>query len=236
MKPYFKTDRGVLYCGDSLEILPQLKEKADLCLTDPPYGMSYVSSWRKHKFNMIIDDDNLEWIKSFIPILYDSMKKNTHSYLFCNDYNMSELIKTGMDCGFTRKRSLVWVKNNHTFGDLLGDYGNKTEFVVFFHKGRKLLNNKRDTNVLNYSKTPSEFHPTQKPILLMEYLLKKSSEENDLIIDPFGGSGTTALACENLNRRWIMIEKEPKYCEIIKKRVVTFLKQKRVITPENDWF
>jgi site-specific DNA-methyltransferase (adenine-specific) len=228
MKPYYECDHGILYHGDCLEIMPELP-KVDLVLTDPPYGMIYQSSWRIDKFNKIENDSDLLWIPEFLKFSFEVLKENTHIYLFCNDYNMSELIIEGEKVGFKRKRSLVWVKNNHTSGDLEGDYANKTEFVVFFHKGRKLLNGKREENVLSFKRKSCDIHPTQKPIDLMGYFINKSSDKGQTILDPFAGSGTTALACINTGRRFILIEKEKEYCDIIVKRLEQHLSQKTLL-------
>lgn len=104
-------------------------------------------------------------------------------------------------------------------GDLRGDFAPKVEFIIFMQKGRRLINGKRDPNIFKFSRTGNVYHPTEKPVDLFEYLLSKFSNEKDTILDPFAGSGTTGVACKNLNRNFILIEKEPEYVEIIKKRL-----------------
>jgi len=233
MNPYFKTDRGVLYCGDSLEILPQLKEKADLCLTDPPYshnngggGRNFIGN-KKH-FQALEDND----LNSFNPMKFLSIwynyNKNNHSYIFCSKDLINQYInffvaqKIKWDLLIMNKNNPVPTKNNKYLSDV--EY-------VFFTRGKGCyFNNNAEYDlyrkVQRINVKPSEFgHPTEKQVPHLEKYLIISSKENDLIIDPFGGSGATALACENLHRRWIMIEKEPKYCEIIKKRLEQHLKQ-----------
>lgn len=215
-----------IYCGDCLELMKQIPDKSiDLVLTDPPYGMNYQSSRRTDKFAKIDNDVSLEWIKPFLVETYRAMKEDSHIYLFCNDYAISDFRREMEAVGFTPKRTLVWVKNNHTSGDLEGDYGNKTEFVLFAHKGRKELNGKRETNVLNYARVANLKHPTEKPVSLCSFLIEKSSNENDLILDPFLGSGTTAIACQELHRNFIGIEISPEYCKIAEDR----LKQKPLL-------
>lgn len=200
--------------------MKQLPGKSiDLILTDPPYGMDYQSSRRKEKFNKIEDDNNLNWIPDFLKESYRVLKNNTHVYIFCNEYSIGEWRVELKKQGFALKRMLVWIKNNHTSGDLEGDYGNKTEYVMFAHKGRKALNGKRNTNVLNADRVECKEHPTTKPIPLLMFLLEKSSNKGDLILDPFAGSGTTGRACKDLGRDFILIEKEPKYIEICKQRL-----------------
>jgi len=231
---YHETEHGVLYCGDCLDILPTLEVKADLVLTDPPYGMQYQSAWRiaSPQFDKIDNDNNLDWLMPFMKLCYDVQKDNSHIYLFCNDYAISEFRNALDGAGYNAKRALVWVKNNHTSGDLFGDYGNKTEFIVFGHKGKRDLNGRRDTNVLTFDRENSLLHPTQKPVSINGYLIRKSSQPSDLILDPFAGSGTTAIACIRYNRRYILIEKEEKYCEIAAKRIDTELEQTDIFREE----
>ena len=147
------------------------------------------------------------------------MGENTHTYVFCNEYAISHFRGWLEEAGFKNKRTLVWVKNNHTSGDLLGDYANKTEFILYAQKGRRLLNGRRDTNVLEYSKVNTDRHPTEKPESLCTFLIEKSSNENDTVLDPFMGSGTTGVACKNLNRNFIGIELDPEYFKIAKERI-----------------
>jgi len=209
-----------LHCGDCLEIMKTIPDKSiDLVLTDPPYGMDYQSSRRTEKYDKIDNDISLEWLRPFLQEAFRVLKDDTHIYLFCNDYAISDFRKELEAVGFTPKRTLVWVKNNHTSGDLEGDYGNKTEFLLYAQKGRRELNGKRETNVLNFDRTATTQHPTQKPVDLNAFLIRKSSEENQTILDPFMGSGTTLVAAKLLNRNAVGIEISPEYCKIAEDRL-----------------
>lgn len=206
--------------GDCLDLMREMPDKCvDLVVTDPPYGMSYQSSRRTEQFAKIEQDDDLLWFIDFIKELYRVQKDNSHTYIFCNDYSLGFFREHAELNDFTVKRTLVWVKNNHTSGDLEGDFGNKTEFVLFLHKGRKKLNGNRETNVLNFDRVSILKHPTEKPKDLIGYLIGKSSNENDLIFDPFMGSWTTARACMDLGRNFIGAELSPEYCEIGRQRL-----------------
>lgn len=121
--------------------------------------------------------------------------------------------------GFTPKRTLVWVKNNHTSGDLEGDYANKTEFILYGHKGRKLLSGSRETNVLFFNRVNTDDHPTKKPEDLCAYLIGKSSNENDIVFDPFMGAGTTCASAKLLKRNYIGCELSKEYCDIAEQRI-----------------
>jgi site-specific DNA-methyltransferase (adenine-specific) len=104
-------------------------------------------------------------------------------------------------------------------GDLKADFAPKFEFVLFAQKGRRLINGKRDPNIFKFARTGNKNHPTEKPVDLNEYLLSKFSDEGQTILDPFMGSGTTGVACKNLNRNFIGIELDKEYYEIAKKRI-----------------
>ena len=206
--------------GDCLEVMKDMPDKCvDLVLTDPPYGMDYQSSRRTDKYEKIENDVDLGWFPDFAKETYRILKNNTHAYIFCNDYAIS-LFRTELErVGFQTKRTLVWVKNNHTSGDLEGDYGNKTEFLLFVHKGRRELNGKRETNVLNFARSNTDYHPTQKPVELCSFLLDKSTIPEEIVFDPFMGGGSTLIASKQLNRKYIGIELSQKYCDIANERL-----------------
>jgi site-specific DNA-methyltransferase (adenine-specific) len=121
---------------------------------------------------------------------------------------------------FIIKNILVWDKNSFGMGDLYGQYAPSYEFIIFAVKeqGRK-LNGKRERDLLSFQKTKCDLHPTQKPVDLLEYLITKSSNENDTILDPFMGSGSTGVACVKTNRNFIGIELDENYFNIAKKRI-----------------
>jgi len=111
-------------------------KSVDCIITDPPYGMKYQSARRiaTPQFKKIENDNNIDWFPEFIKECYRILKDNSHIYIFCNDYNISKFRDLQEQAGFKNKRTLVWVKNNHTSGDLLGDYANKTEFINYAQK------------------------------------------------------------------------------------------------------
>lgn len=214
-----KVEQTILQ-GDCLEIIKTIDDGSfDMCLTDPPYGMNYQSSRRTDKHEKIALDDSIEWFEDFAKELYRVMRNDTHVYIFCNEYAISHFRDWLEAAGFTNKRTLVWVKNNHTSGDLEGDYANKTEFILYAQKGRKLLSGGRDTNVLNYSRTNTDNHPTEKPIDLCAYLIGKSAPQGGIVFDPFAGSGTTLVASKLYGREAVGIELSEKYCEIARQRL-----------------
>ncbi len=211
-----------IYCADCLELMKQIPDKSiDLVLTDPPYWMSYVSSRRNIKHEAIQEDDNLDRVPEWMKELYRIQKDNTHCYIFCNDYWLWIFREEAKKVWYTLKRTLVWIKNNHTSWDLEWDYANITEFCVYLQKGRRLLKWKRENNLLYFDRANCDEHPTVKNKEMMKYLIDKSSDEKDIVLDCFLWSWTTAVACKELGRNFIGIEKEQKYVDIANNRLET---------------
>jgi site-specific DNA-methyltransferase (adenine-specific) len=209
---------GSIVTGDCREILHRIPgESIDLLLTDPPYGMRYRGKkWGKP----IQGDGDLAWFRPFIREAYRVLRRDTHAYLFCNEYGLTTFRAEMAAAGFKVKRLLVWVKDQHTAGDLGGDYANRTEYVLFGHKGRRLLAGHRDANVLFFKRAGRKRdHPTEKPEDMLRYLIAKSSAPGELVLDPFAGSGTTCRAAKDLGRRFLGIEIDPTYAEIARRRV-----------------
>ena len=213
-----------LYNDDCLKVLPTIPDNSiDLILTDPPYGMDYQSNRRKIKYDKIKNDSNIDdWLNICLKQFSRILKDNSHCYIFCSFHYLTKFIDYAKEF-FELKNILIWEKNNHGSGDLKGNYAPKYEFVLFLTNGRRLLNGKRDCNILKYNKTNNKLHPTQKPLDLLEFIINKSSNKNETILDCFMGSGTTGLACKNLNRDFIGIEIDKQYFDIAKQRIESTL-------------
>ena len=212
--------------GDCLEEMMKLADdgvKVDMILTDPPYLMNYKTGRRKDKTHdfckPIANDTNFELIKDIMPLLFELLNHGGAIYMFCNT-NHIDYFKQQMEQHFTLKNILIWVKNNWSAGDLKGAYAKQTEFILYAVKGRHVLNGARDTDTLYYNRVVGnmQLHQNQKPVDLCEYLINKSSNENDVVLDCFMGSGSTGVACLQTNRNFIGIELEEKYYNIAKKR------------------
>lgn len=197
---------NTLYCGDCLELLPYLdSESIDLVITDPPYGMSFRSNYRKVRYEHIVNDDAVLWTEKVVNELDRVMKPNTHIYWFCSFHNI-DIFLGELKKKFNIKNILIWEKNNTGMGDLSGSYAPKYEMIVFAQKGRRLLYGRRDSDILHFDRTGNKNHPTEKPVDLLEYLIQKSSDPGNLVLDPFIGSGSTAVACKNTMRNYIGME------------------------------
>jgi len=250
-EPYFKTDLGVLYHGDCLEILPLLGP-VDLVLTDPPYGKTAC------KWDVIIPF-SLMWER-----LKQITKKNSAIVLFGNQPFTSEIVMSNKKMF---KYEWIWEKNqpsgialskyqpmrNHEtvlvfsggstiynkqptksiikdrpFGKSNGVFRAKTQNITGINPKKKnnpenlLLENVNPRTVIKFNIEPNskgKLHPTQKPVALMQYLIKTYTNTIETVLDFTIGSGTTAVACERLGRKWIGIEIDEKYCEIAAKRI-----------------
>ena len=213
-----------LYQGDCLEIMGGIKDKSvDLIVTDPPYLMDYQSNRRKKedRFDKIKNDKgNYMLIQDYLEECHRIMKDNTAIYCFCSWHNIG-FFKNEFEKHFKLKNILVWNKNNHGTGDLKGSYAPKHEFILFGHKGRTLLREKRIADVIDCPKISSNklTHPTEKPQDLLEIFIKQSSDEESIIFDGFMGTGSCGIVAKKLNRNFIGIELDEKYFNIAKNRL-----------------
>ena len=212
--------------GDCLEEMMKLADdgvKVDMICTDPPYLMNYKTGYRKDKTHdfckPIANDSNFELIKDIMPLLFELLNHGGAIYMFCNA-NHIDYFKQQIEQHFNLKNILIWVKNNWSAGDLKGAYAKQTEFILYAVKGRHILNGARDTDTLYYNRVVGnmQLHQNQKPVDLCKYLINKSSNENDTVLDCFMGSGSTGVACLQTNRNFIGIELEEKYYNIAKER------------------
>lgn len=206
---YFRNDNGVLYCGDCLEILPMLP-KVDLVLTDPPYGINASKgTWGSTNKCKVTDYGKSSW--DLIPASKDQIKS-------CIDSGINSIIWGGNYFDVIPSRCwLVWDKlNTGNFADCEIAWTNLSMSIrIFRHRWNGMI---RDS-----WKGIPRVHPTQKPVPLFIWCI--SFTEALTIIDPFLGSGTTAVACERLKRKWIGIEISEEYCEVAKKRIERETKQ-----------
>jgi len=212
----------IIIHGDSVKVLPTLEKNTfDLLLSDPPYGINFKSGWSNKE--KIVNDKIEDTVKLFENVLRESvplLKKDAQFYLFGNiDY--LEEIKPIIEKYLTLKHILIWDRKVIGMGDLKS-YGRSFDIVYFgYNKTFKELNGTRDRDILQFNRIDpaKNIHPTEKPLDLLEYLIKKSTQEGDKILEPFAGGGSTLLACKNLNRKATGIEIEEEYYNLIKSRI-----------------
>lgn len=213
-----------IYNEDCIQGMKKLPDECvDLIVTDPPYLMDYKSNRRvkQEKFDKILNDkDSHELISEAIQEYHRILKNNSAIYIFCSWHHI-DFFKQEVEKYFTLKNLIVWNKNNHGSGDLKGSYAPKHEFVLFAHKGRALLQDKRIADVIDCPKISSNklLHPTEKPIQLLETFILNNSNEGDIVLDGFIGAGSTALAAINTGRNYIGFELDEKYYQIAQNRI-----------------
>lgn len=201
-----------IICADCMDILKQLPDKCvDLVLTDPPYGIGEANGKNASRGNLAIAKDygKKDWDNK-IPakeIFDEIFRVSKNQIIFGGNYFIEYLHNS--NCW------LVWDKLNgkNDFADCELAW---TSFNSAVRKYEFLWNGMLQQNMKNKEQ---RIHPTQKPVDLFGQILRDYSNENDLILDCFSGSGTTAIACHRLNRRFICIEKDKEYWEASCKRL-----------------
>jgi DNA modification methylase len=229
-----------IYKGDCVELLKQIDFEVDLIIADPPYVISKESNFHTmpDRKNQRTGTNFGEWDKEFdnnewIELAYQKLKKGGSIIIFNDFKKATKIYNIATEAGFEYKDTLIWHKTNPMPRNRDRRYIPNIEMIQWYvKKGSKWTfnrqNEKYESCILSF---PSEsgggfkrYHPTQKPVKLIEYLLLIHSNPNDIILDPFIGSGTTALACINKNRRYIGFEINQKYIEITNKRINTMIK------------
>ena len=219
-------------CLDTLKNIPN--ESIDLIVTDPPYpttsrgnagnsgGMLQKDINKKGK---VFTYNNIN-CKEYAPEFYRLLKDGSHCYVMTNHINLIDMLNTFTDVGFHFIKSLIWNKGNKIMGQY---YMSQYEYILFFRKGRgKKINNCGTSDILSIpnkktkDKDGKNIHDTEKPIELMEVLVNNSSQENELVLDPFMGVGSTGIACIKNNRNFIGIEIDKNYFNIAKSRLEEF--------------
>lgn len=219
--------RHRLMCGDATSTADVAAlmdgKKANLIVTDPPYGVSFKSS-----DGLTIQNDSMkgEEFYTFLLTAFQCMAEHLESggsaYVFHADTEGLNFRKAFIDAGFHLAGVCIWVKNSLVLGR--SDYQWQHEPVLFgWKKGGKhaWYSDRRQTTIWSYDKPKrNKNHPTSKPLDLLGYPICNSSQENAIVLDTFGGSGSTLMACEQLNRICCMMELDEKYASVILRRYV----------------
>ena len=219
--------RHRLMCGDatSADDVAKLMDgkKANLIVTDPPYGVSFKSSdGLSIQNDSIKGDDFYNFLLSAFQNMATNLESGGSAYVFHADTEGLNFRKAFIDAGFHLAGVCIWVKNSLVLGR--SDYQWQHEPVLFGWKKdgkHKWYADRKQTTIWNYDKPKrNKNHPTSKPLDLLGYPICNSSQENAIVIDTFGGSGSTLMACEQTNRICYMMELDEKYASVILRRYV----------------
>lgn len=218
-----------LLCGDSTQTDAYKKlmqgELADMVVTDPPYNVAYEGGTEEKltiENDSMSNDDFYKFLYDFYTALTTAVKKGGAIYVW---HASSEIINFGkalVDAGWLLKQQLIWVKNSMVMGRQ--DYQWKHEPCLYgwlAGDSHKWYSDRKQTTIIEWDKpTRNGEHPTMKPVGLFGYQISNSSKQGDIVLDGFGGSGTTMVACEQSNRKARVIELDPRYCQVIVDRML----------------
>ena len=234
-----KSNRFLLRAIDFKILLKSVpKETADLILTDPPYSISKKTGFKHLGKNSIkrfaVSMDFGKWdhkeidLEDFSDLSYKALRKGGTVICFYDLWKITNIQEAFVKAGFGMIRLIIWEKTNPVPLNSKSNYlSNSREVAVLGIKsGKPTFNGKYDNGVYNFPiHREKRIHPTQKPLKLMEALIKKHSKPNDLVIDPFLGSGTTAVASLKLKRKFIGGDKDREYIGKARKRIETANKE-----------
>jgi len=219
--------RHRLICGDSTDpaVFQALMDgkKANLCVTDPPYGVNYTAGREKER---LIKNDNLinnefyQFLLQAFKNIFDVTADGGAMYVFHADTEGLNFRKAVKEAGFRLSGVCIWVKDSLVLGR--SDYHWQHEPVIYSWKPtgkHRWYADRKQTTVWHFDRPrKSENHPTMKPVALCAYPIQNSSAPNGIVLDPFGGSGSTLIACEQTDRICYSVELDEKYCDVIVKR------------------
>ena len=220
-----------LYNDDAIKVMDAILEagtQVDLIVTDPPYATIKGGKRKRHTTNDIVqkmyDNDNFGWsinYKTFLPKwlerAYKILKDDSQMYVMVNALDLENFLRESRLAGFKLHNLLIWDKGNKVVNRW---YMKQVEYVLFLRKGRaKSINNKGTSNLIFTANPRNKDHPTQKPVGLMEIFIANSSNEGDVVLDPFMGTGSAGVASKNLGRGFIGIERDTSFYEKAKNKI-----------------
>jgi site-specific DNA-methyltransferase (adenine-specific) len=211
-----------LMCGDSTnpDQLAQLlgDARAQLVLTDPPYGVDYDGGTTKRE-KLAGDERGTGIYAAFLPTLAAAVDPKAALYLWHAGAAALPVLQALASTGWEVRAQIIWVKNLAQFGALSAQYHQQHEPLFYCHRrgtAPRWYGPKNEVTVWPADRAASnDLHPTQKPVELAERAISNSTQLDDLVLDPFGGSGSTLIACHNLGRRAYLMELDPGYCDVI---------------------
>lgn len=219
--------RHVLYCGDATneEDVNKLMngKRANLILTDPPYGVSFTSSsGLKIKNDSLKNEEFYNFLLAAFKNMVAHIEPGASAYVFHADTEGLNFRNAFQDAGFHLSSCCIWVKDSLVLGRSPYQWMHEPILFGFLKNGKhSWYSDRKQTTIWNFKKPKrNENHPTSKPLDLLSYPLINSSQENAIVIDTFGGSGSTLMACEFSNRICYTMELDEKYASVILRRYI----------------
>lgn len=227
--------RHRLMCGDSTrqEDIEKLMngEQADLVITDPPYNVNYEGTAGKIQNDNMDDESFYDFLINFQKAMVSVMRMGAAAYIFHADSKGHLFRDSFIEAGLKLAECLIWEKNSLVLGRQ--DYHWRHEPILYGWKEGEahyfVDDRTQDTILCEDKPRESKLHPTMKPIPLVARLMKNSSKPGWNVLDPFGGSGTTIMAAEQLNRTAFSMELDEKFCDVIVRRWEEYTGQKAVL-------
>lgn len=218
--------RHRLVCGDSTkaETFDTLMQgrKANLVVTDPPYNVNYEGTAGKIKNDNLADEKFYQFLFDAFSNIKKVMADDASIYVFHADTEGLNFRKAFSDAGFYLSGCCIWKKPSLVLGRSPYQWQHEPCLYGWKKSGKhQWYSDRKQTTIWEFEKTKKNTdHPTMKPIPLLAYPIQNSSMSNTLILDPFGGSGSTLIACEQTDRDCYTIELDEKYCDVIVKRYI----------------
>lgn len=237
----YQLGRHKLLCGDSTDFgaVSDLMDgrQADMVFTDPPYNVDwdYRGKFKERGLSPIFNDnlDNADWDKfvaSFTETMLANMKDGAVYYM-CSGYHSLAMFEKHLQAQKAKPRQMiVWAKNQFVMGRQATDYHRQHEQIWYGWKegaSHQWYGGRQQSDLWEIKKVHnlSMVHSTEKPVALPARAIANSSKEGDIVLDLFSGSGSTLMACEQLNRTFYGVELDPKYCDVIRKRYWKFVNE-----------
>lgn len=202
--------------GDFRKVLKIEPGTADLVLSDPPFGNLFKHTRKKFK-GFVVTGDDLDWLSALFEHARTWLKPCAPMVLFCDHKGFSKFENEAIRWGFILVNVAIWNKQHFAIGY---NFRPQHEFLMLFSQNRSVMSNNRNlSSVLSYPRVSKKIHPTQKPVALLAKLVSEFSPVGGIVVDPFSGSGSTAIACLETNRKFMGSELIPEYVAMANSRI-----------------
>ncbi len=232
--------RHRLVCGDSTKAdtfaILMNGRKANLVVTDPPYNVNYEGTAGKIKNDNLADEKFYQFLFDAFSNIEKVMADDASIYVFYADTEGLNFRKAFSDAGFYLSGCCIWKKPSLVLGRSPYQWQHEPCLYGWKKSGKhQWYADRKQTTIWEFEKTKKNTdHPTMKPIPLLAYPIQNSSMSNTLVLDPFGGSGSTLIACEQTDRDCYTIELDEKYCDVIVKRYIEQVGSADGVSVERD--